>query len=163
MSKSFAASADGRSPRLDEVETLARRLMASHLLRGWSFRFNRSKTNMGLCRFDPRIIELSVYFAERNGEAAIRDTVLHEIAHALVGPGHGHDAVWRRMCERVGARPERLSYEVDMPMGRWQAICGGCGMRHHRHRRPKHMRGWFCRRCGPLKGKLAWAVEEGSA
>ena len=47
-----------------------------------------------------------------------------------------------------------------MPMGRWQAICGGCGMRHHRHRRPKHMKGWFCCRCGRLKGKLTWAVEE---
>jgi predicted SprT family Zn-dependent metalloprotease len=145
------------SPRLVEVEVLARQLMAAHQLHGWSFRFNRSKTNMGLCRFDPRIIELSAYFAERNEEAAIRDTILHEIAHALVGPGHGHDAVWRRMCVRVGARPERLSYEVIMPVGRWQAACGCCGMRHHRHRRPKHMKGWFCRRCGPLKGKLSWS------
>ena len=32
----------------------------------------------------------------------IRDTILHEIAHALVGPCHGHDAVWRQKAREIG-------------------------------------------------------------
>jgi len=139
-----------------KAQGLARDLLAAHGLRDWSFRFNRSKLSMGLCRFGPRVIELSRHFVERNPEEAIRDTLLHEIAHALVGPGHGHNNVWKEVCLRIGARPERLSFDVDMPEGRWQAVCPGCGMLHHRHRRPKHMRGWSCKACGPVRGKLAW-------
>lgn len=30
------------------------------------------------------------------------DTVAHEVAHALVGPAHGHDAVWRRKAVELG-------------------------------------------------------------
>ena len=36
-----------------------------------------------------------------------KDVVLHEIAHALTGPGHGHDWAWKQKCVLVGARPER--------------------------------------------------------
>ena len=144
------------SPRALQAADLAAAMLAAHGLGDWSFRFNRSKLNMGLCRYGLRRVELSAHFVEGNSEEAVRDTLLHEIAHALAGRRAGHGPAWRAMCLRVGARPERLSYEVDMPEGRWQAVCGGCGMRHHRHRRPKHMRGWFCRHCGPERGRLAW-------
>src|SRR4051812_28800907 len=89
------------TPRIRQARSLAQRLLSNHGLRDWSFRFNRSKCNMGLCRFDDRSIELSLYFVERNPEPVVRDTLLHEIAHALVGPGHGHDTAWKQMCLRV--------------------------------------------------------------
>lgn len=31
-------------------------------------------------------------------------TTLHELAHALVGPGHGHDKVWKEACLKLGLR-----------------------------------------------------------
>jgi predicted SprT family Zn-dependent metalloprotease len=138
------------------VRELARSLLDVNGLADWSVRFSRSKLTLGRCLFDARAIEVSAHFVQHNGADAVRDTVLHEIAHALVGPGHGHDAAWRAMCQRVGARPERLSFEAVMPEGRWQAVCPGCGLRHHRYRRPKRMKGWFCARCGRERGKLAW-------
>jgi predicted SprT family Zn-dependent metalloprotease len=146
------------SPHCIQAQELAVRMLADHGLTDWSFVFNRSKRQMGCCRFGPKVIELSRHFVERNTQDLIYDTLLHEIAHALVGPGHGHDAVWKAMCLRVGAKPERLSNEPDMPQGRWQAICGSCGMRHHKHRRPKHKKGWFCCRCGPHRGALVWSL-----
>jgi predicted SprT family Zn-dependent metalloprotease len=135
---------------------LACHYLNQHGLRDWSFAFNRSKRNLGRCLFGPKLIELSHHFVERNSLAVIRDTLLHEIAHALVGPGHGHDDVWKAMCKKVGAIPERLSLDADMPEGRWQATCAGCGMQHHKHRRPKFMHGWYCCRCGRVRGKLRW-------
>ncbi len=131
-------------------------LLTAYQLHEWSFGFNRRKREMGTCFFDCRRIELSLYFVEMNDDSAIDDTLLHELAHALVGPGHGHDRVWRDMCERVGAKPERLCNEARMPDGRWQAVCGGCGMVHHRHRKPKRMIGWYCRKCGVERGQLIW-------
>jgi predicted SprT family Zn-dependent metalloprotease len=157
MSMSYAGlPAQGLCPRIKEVGQLTRELLAVHGLDDWSFAFNKSKLNMGLCRYGPKSIELSIYFTERNSSATIRDTLLHEIAHALVGPGHGHDAAWKETCMRIGAKPERLSFEADMPVGRWQARCGSCGLMHHRHRKPKWMRGWSCCHCGPERGRLEW-------
>jgi predicted SprT family Zn-dependent metalloprotease len=144
------------SARAQEVRELAVHLMDIFGLDGWRFAYNRRKREMGLCLFDAQVIALSVHFVEMNDETFIRDTLLHEIAHALVGPGHGHNAVWKNKCQEIGARPERLCPEANMPVGRWQACCAGCGMLHHRHRRPKWMIGWHCRFCGPVRGKLTW-------
>jgi len=145
-----------RAQRLVEIRQFALHLFARHGLRDWDFAFNRGKRTMGWCLFGPRKIELSMHFVERNDAEIIRDTLLHEIAHALVGPGHGHDAVWKRKCKELGARPERLSHEANMPEGRWQARCGQCGLLHHRHRKPKCLRGWYCGHCGKERGQLAW-------
>jgi predicted SprT family Zn-dependent metalloprotease len=144
------------SARAVAAEQLARNLLAVHGLHDWSFAFNRSKTNMGLCRYGACTIELSLHFVERNAAEVICDTLLHEIAHALAGQAAGHGTLWRAICLRIGARPARLSFDCDMPEGRWQATCGGCGRLHHRHRRPKQMKGWFCSSCGQQRGQLAW-------
>jgi predicted SprT family Zn-dependent metalloprotease len=130
-------------------------LLDAHGLRDWSFGFNRRRRSLGLCIYHRQTIELSVHFIERNGPDAILDTLLHEIAHALVGPGHGHDAAWKEMCLRVGARPVACR-RAEMPAGRWQATCGGCGKLIHRYRRPKRLRGWYCVACGEERGQLAW-------
>jgi predicted SprT family Zn-dependent metalloprotease len=144
------------SPRALQAADLAAAMLAAHGLGDWSFRFNRSKLNMGLCRYGLRRVELSAHFVEGNSEEAVRDTLLHEIAHALAGRSAGHGPLWKAMCRRVGARPERLSFEAVMPLGRWRAVCGGCGELHHRHRRPKRMAGWWCCHCGPEHGRLVW-------
>jgi len=104
-------------PRALLAAALARELLTAHGLTGWSFSFNRSRVNMGVCKYGPRTIELSTFFVERNTDEAIRDTLLHEIAHAVAGRGAGHGPPWKAMCLRVGARPERLSFEAVMPLG----------------------------------------------
>jgi hypothetical protein len=76
--------------------------------------------NLGLCRYGPRTVELSSPFVEHNPEEVVRDTLLHEVAHALAGRAAGHGPLWRAMCLRVGARSERLSFEAAMPEGRWR-------------------------------------------
>jgi predicted SprT family Zn-dependent metalloprotease len=134
--------------------------MDAHGLRDWSFAYNRRKRSLGVCQYRRRRIELSIHLIERNSAAEVRDTILHEIAHALVGPGHGHDAVWKEMCRRIGARPERVAHDADMPPGRWRADCGTCGKVYHRHRRPHRFDGWYCRGCGRQRGALRWRLHE---
>ena len=157
---------------LPSAGRLAEALMREHALlppegqpRGpghWSFGFNNRKRCLGLCRFDAKRIELSAAFVQRNGEDAVRDTVLHEVAHALAGARAGHGAAWKAACVRIGARPERLDREADMPAGRWRAVCPGCGHEHTRHRRPAQASRYHCRACGPVRGPLSFAVRAGS-
>ena len=45
----------------------------------------------------------------------IRDTLLHEIAHAIVGPGHAHDAVWQTRCAAHRMHPEALQRRHAQP------------------------------------------------
>jgi predicted SprT family Zn-dependent metalloprotease len=147
-----------RHARRVAVRNLALELMARHGLEGWKFAFNRRKRALGLCRYGTKAIELSVYLVDANTTDEVRDTILHEIAHAMVGPGHAHDAVWKAKCAEVGAKPERCG-EAEMPAGRWKATCPKCGIGFSRHRRPKRLRGWWCKPCGPERGKLTWRVE----
>ncbi|HQK32467.1 MAG TPA: SprT-like domain-containing protein, partial [Phycicoccus sp.] len=75
--------------QMDQALGLARRLMFEHDLTGWTVVADRAKTRAGVCRFAKRQIGLSRPLTELHSEAEVRDTILHEIAHALVGPEHG--------------------------------------------------------------------------
>ncbi len=138
-----------------EVQQLARELLAAHGLYDWTFVFNRRKRAMGYCYSCTKTIELSIYFVERNSDEVILDTLLHEIAHGLVGTDHGHDEVWKAKCLEIGAKPERYG-QANMPVGRWRAQCGCCGRHFHRFRRPKRLLGWYCMQCGIEQGALTW-------
>lgn len=55
------------------------------------------------------------------------DTARHEYAHAaaalLTGRRHGHDAVWKDICVRIGCKPERLAGTTAAQ----EAKNAGCG------------------------------------
>jgi len=150
---------------LPTARHLAETLLAEHGLSAadppWTFRFNRRKRALGTCHYGPRRIELSTHFVVANDADEVRDTVLHEIAHALAGPATGHGPAWKAACVRIGARPERLApARVAMPAGRWRAACPGCGATHSRHRRPLKGRAYFCRTCGAERGALTFRRNE---
>lgn len=142
---------------LDEAAAMARALMAEHGLRGWSLVFDRAKRRAGICRYDRRQIGLSAPLTALHPEADVRDTVLHEIAHALVGARHGHDAVWRATARRIGCSGDRcVSGDAPELVGAWVGRCPA-GHEVSRHRRPD--RPAACRRCGPtfdLAHLLTW-------
>ena len=142
---------------------LALELMGRYQLHGWQFALNSNVRRAGVCFFPfrdrPGRLGLSVHFIERNAEEDVLDTILHEIAHALVGTGHGHDEVWKAKCREIGAKPEPCyGEEIDMPKGRWRARCPACQKEFHRHRRPRVLQGWHHKECGKDRGTFSWAL-----
>lgn len=135
------------------------RLLVEHGLagRGWSFGFNRRKRSLGLCNHAAKRIELSSAFVLLNGVEVVRDTLLHEIAHALAGHKAGHGPRWVAVCRVLGATPRRLCADAEMPRGVFRACCKGCGAEHSRHRRPMRGRVYYCRACGAERGRLRFA------
>lgn len=137
-----------------EAATIARQMMNQHGLYDWTFGWDRAKRRAGACHYHRKQITLSHHHVSMNQENEVRDTILHEIAHALAGPGTGHGWQWRQVCRRIGAKPVRCydSATVAMPKGKWRAVCGGCNKAFHKHRRPK--RQYSCRGCGRERGRL---------
>jgi len=86
---------------IDNAVDLAKRLMWVNKLRGWRVCLNKDLANMGLCDYAAKTIYLSSTLVLLCKYGSVRNTILHEIAHALT-PGHGHDAVWRRKCLILG-------------------------------------------------------------
>ncbi|WP_435741688.1 SprT-like domain-containing protein [Nocardioides sp. SYSU DS0663] len=130
---------------LEQALGMARELMDEHGLVGWTVVLDRAKRRAGVCRPGLRQIGLSAPLTQLHGVAEVRDTVLHEIAHALVGAHHGHDAVWRATALRIGCSGRRCTDPgagtID---GDWVGTCPA-GHRVSRHRRPP--RPASCSRC----------------
>ena len=99
---------------LSGVRLLADRLLNEHELfeKGWSFSFDRAKRRAGSCKFSKKEITLARAYAEQEDFKEIKNTILHEIAHALVGPKHGHNEIWRQKALEIGCDAERCHYVI---------------------------------------------------
>lgn len=103
---------------------MARRMMNEHGLGHWLFRFDRrAVTRMGQCRYGEQTIALSEKVVMLADEATVRNSILHEIAHALVGPGHGHDWVWRQKARSIGCNGNRCHTVNTRQLAPWKATC----------------------------------------
>ena len=118
----------------------------------------------GQCRYRKQEIGITKQLANINSIEESKDVVLHEIAHALTGPGHGHDAEWKRMCIKVGARPERC-YKSEMQGGDVKTVSGKYKLINKEtgkvykeyHRRPKFKdwsQRWIVGKKRETEGKL---------
>ena len=146
-----------RECTLADVEALARGLFGRHQAQSglgtrWTFGFDLSTTRAGVCRYRDRRIDLSVSYCLRATRPDIENTLLHEIAHAIVGAEHGHDAVWRAKAREIGCTAERC-HQVTHTLARWVGECG-CGRRWFRQRLSRRLRhGAICKAC---ERPIAW-------
>ncbi len=132
---------------LSDAEIMALKLMREHNLQGWSFQFDRSVRRFGVCKYGRKIIGLSAHLTMLNNVENVRDTILHEIAHAIAGHKAGHGYEWKKVCIRIGAKPERCydSEETVTPKLRYSATCGACGKEYQRSRAITHSRKVSCK------------------
>lgn len=123
---------------LNRAQQLALELMEKHNLmeRGWRFGFDTAKRRFGCCNHRYKSITLSKALVLVNDEARVKNTILHEIAHAMVGPRHGHDAVWRSQAIAIGCDGKRCytTQNTVVPEARYIAVCNSCGHVHRKHR-----------------------------
>jgi SprT-like family len=105
---------------LAEAEKLAKGLMQQHGLSGWEFKWDRAKKRLGCCNYTRKRISLSAFQTRVRGEMEVKDTILHEIAHALLPPRSGHGKLWKAKCVEIGAKPVRCAVVV-VGVGRGKA------------------------------------------
>lgn len=142
---------------LPEAYELATSLMAHHGLDGWHFAFDRAKRRAGQTNFRDRRITLSRYITEASTPEQVRDTILHEIAHALVGPNEKHGPKWQERAIRIGATPRASMRGAPQVEGLWEGVCprGHVIYRHRRPTRPTSCAVCFPRHYSP-KYAISW-------
>jgi predicted SprT family Zn-dependent metalloprotease len=100
---------------LDTLAYRARLLLEQHHLNRWSFQFDNGRKRAGCCQYATQVISLSYAFAKQASQEEITDTILHEIAHALVGKAHNHDEVWRTKAREIGCSGRRCHDRQFVP------------------------------------------------
>jgi predicted SprT family Zn-dependent metalloprotease len=147
--------------KLNEARDLAISLMKEHgIWSNWNFEFDNAKRRFGCCNYRYKTITLSAPLTEINEVSRVRNTILHEIAHALC-PKQKHNHVWKAKAREIGCDGERCysSKDVETIQGNYSATCVGCGKVHQRFRKAK-----YSSSCGNCSGgrynekyKLEWA------
>lgn len=133
-----------------EVHRLAAKLMDEQGLTdyGWRFELSTTKHRVGECNHTKKRIRYSIHCVKETPIEEIKDTILHEIAHALVGPGHGHNRVWQAIAIAVGARPERCTEMAETTAKpNYVLKCPNCGNKWQRYRLKKALHSARCPDC----------------
>ena len=115
--------------------------MAKHDLPDeWLFCWQNKKGALGTCSYNKKEIRLSKWYVELNDLISVRDTILHEIAHALSyvyygSEGIGHGKLWKDICREIGATPKACSKEnLIKPKNHYKYVEECCSVTYRRHR-----------------------------
>lgn len=134
---------------LYDAEVLANNLLNEAIntyqhIDGWRFKWNNRKQAYGVCSYRTRTIQLSKFLTALQDYDDVKDTVLHELAHALAGGRAGHGPVWKAWCLKLGANPQRCT---EMPeeqkkeaarLAKYQIVYVPAGAEFYEVVRPAH-------------------------
>lgn len=139
--------------RETDVCELVRSLMLQHGLHDWIFQQDNSIARAGCCNFGTRTISLSKHLVrdDKHSMHEVKNTALHEIAHALAGPRAAHGPEWKSIAIHIGCDGIRChSMELKEPAK--VMACRDCGyvnaIRHRVMRKFWNSRP--CCRCGKV-------------
>lgn len=106
---------------LQSISYMALCLMEEHGLRpgergGWTFQWSRAeRAHAGGCRHDLRQLSFSAPLFAGSTEEQCKDTILHEIGHALRPAGEDHSRAWFEIARAIGCSGKRCFTEEDHP------------------------------------------------
>ena len=88
---------------MSDAKVLGDRYLKEFKLDNWEIGFQNKYDALATCYHAPiQEIKLSKWFVKFNSNDEISKTLLHEIAHALVGSGLGHSRAWSEKAKEIG-------------------------------------------------------------
>lgn len=117
--------------RKAEVRKYAESKLAEHRLEGWTIVLKEDIAGAaGLCNTTTKTITFSVDYLLQVPGDVWKNTVLHEIAHALT-PRQNHNRLWKSVFKAIGGNGERMvesfARKVNPETYRWVGRCAACG------------------------------------
>lgn len=120
---------------------------------GWTVAFGSAKKRLGSCDYGKRVLRFSRVFIAQATWQEIEDVILHEVAHAMVGPHQGHGELWKNTAEMIGLDNPARTMKVDMVYDKpWVGTCKNGHTTKSQSRAPLVVRS--CGKCSPGKFDL---------
>lgn len=120
------AAAPDYAPHERASLAIARELLDTHGLSHWRVGLDDAVSRAAVCQARQQRIQFARLYLRQAPPPELRDTILHEIAHALVGAQHQHDAVWRAKARAIGCSGTRC-HQRQFSQPQWIARCpNGC-------------------------------------
>lgn len=115
-------------------------LFEQYNLKGWKMGYDKASSRAGACHGSKKLITLSKHFVLHNTAEEIKNTIVHEIAHAIDNEDRGysnHDGRWKAIAIALGDDGSRCydSEKVVMPEGKHLYACIHCSKEIRYHKR----------------------------
>lgn len=109
---------------------ITREEIRKHGLENWGVRLTTDPNQpfLGLCIHKDKVIVLNAHHIDIHHDKDIINTIKHEIAHAIVGAGHGHDETWANKAREVGCDNTMPCSTLDLPDHIIDAIRSGANV-----------------------------------
>lgn len=136
------------------IEDTTYTILNENGLHNWTVSFGSAYNRLGSCSHHKKTIRFSMRFAEALPWEETYDTILHEIAHAIVGPGQGHNYVWRNAARELGLSNPQSHASVDVEFEKpWIGTCPS-GHTTSMARAPQRVRS-----CGTCSGGRGFSID----
>lgn len=148
-----------------EATQLCREELNKWGLSDWSIRLNQNAESrfLGLCSHKDKCIILSAHHIDIHPTPDVVNTIKHEVAHAIVGPGNGHNEIWAKKAREVGCDNTQPCSNLSLSPDIIDAIRSGATVEvtfdEEVIRTPKYTVTRLQDKC-PVCGKVAKSVSE---
>lgn len=106
-------------------------LLKKHKLEGWRITLSTKRKHLADTYFNLKKIEYSIAFVTVATRQQFEGVMLHEIAHARLGPGYGHGKEFVKMCKQINAPPMYAGHKLKVHVHRYNLTCPECGFVLH--------------------------------
>lgn len=93
----------------------------------WDIKINKSRSSLAQTNHFEKTIYYSRYFLIAANKEQLDGITLHEVAHALLGPGKGHGVEFVKLCARLGLETLYACRRANIQIGIYKAECKCCG------------------------------------
>lgn len=102
-------------------------LLIENGLSDWTLKINNKRSALAETYFSRKTIMFSKHFMLAADKDQLIGVTLHEVAHALLGPGHGHNREFKKLCEKISPNADYAVRSVDVPIRKYLVECKKCG------------------------------------
>lgn len=129
----------------------------------WNICFDYAKKRAGMCQLTEKLISLSRHHIIQNDFETVKDTLLHEFAHAIAYELYkekGHGEVWQQVAKQIGATPQATG-KFNLPDAPWVLVhrcpkTNNIELLAYRYRRNKKITQYFLKGRPETKGELEY-------